>query len=1251
MENTRLRKSRLNRWDSISFVFRALVVFLMLAAPALAWAQPTSTTNAATGIGSTGATVNGTVNANGHSTTAYFEYGLTEEYGLIAPADQSPVTGSSDTSVSANLILLNPYTTYHYRVVASNANGTTYGVDMTFATTGPSGTPPVGITQSATGIGVDFATLNGQAFVYSVSTTVSFQWGADTSYGDTVIADQSPVSSGALEPVTATLTGLANNTTFHYRVVASNGNGTAYGQDMTFAIGTGGTAPTATTNAATGIGSATGTLNGTVNDNGAATVVTFEYGLDTNYGSTALASPSPVSGSTNRAVSADIHELMPNTTYHFRVVGTNLHGTTNGADLTFTTLPLVPTAATEGASPVGTTTATLNGTVNANGSSTTVTFEYGLDTSYGTTVTADQSPVTGSMDTAVSKAITGLTNHTTYHYRVVGQNANGTSYGADMTFTTGATAPTATTNAASGIGATMATLNGTVNANGDSTTVTFEYGETASYGRTAQADQSPVSGSTNTAVSVGVFGLTPNTTYHFRVKAQNAGGTTYGVDMTFDAGGTPTVTTDAASGVGPSSATLNGTVNANNESTTVTFEYGLTTAYGTTVTADQSPVTGSTATAVNKAVTGLLNDTTYHYRVVGQNANGASYGADMTFTTSTLAAPTVTTDAATFVIRDRATLNGTVDANNDSSAVTFEYGLTAAYGTAVTADQSPVGGAVNTAVSKAVTGLTNNTTYHYRVVGTNTYGTSNGSDMTFTTGPDPVLVTEPATGVTASTAMLHGTVNANYNNTAVYFDIGITTSYGYRTTALPSVASGNASIPVSVILPIPLEFSLAPNTTYHYRVVGVNGLGNFYGADMTFTTLPAPAASAVTYPATEVGGSFATLNATVNAGGLSYSVDFEYGLTTGYGTTVPGTPSGVSGAADTAITAPLTGLITNTTYHYRVVASSPFFPDIYGSDMTFTTTVAPTAVTDPASAVGTTTATLNSTVNANGGSATVTFEYGLDTHYGRTAIGDQSPVTGSTNTAVSSGLDHLAPNTTYHYRVKAQKDFDVIYGADMNFTTGALPPTADTNAATAVTGAGATLKGTVNANNDSTTVTFEYGLTIAYGTTVTADQSPVTGGANTAVSKAITGLTTNTTYHCRVAAQNSSGTTYGADVAFFTGASAPTVTTNAASATGNTTATLEGMVNAHGASTTVTFEYGETTAYGRTVTADQSPVTGTTDRTVSKSISGLVPATTYHYRVVGQNTAGTTYGVDRTFGTTGAPSNAMPWLLLVPLDD
>jgi len=108
---------------------------------------------------------------------------------------------------------------------------------------------------------------------------------------------------------------------------------------------------------------------------------------------------------------------------------------------------IAPTATTNAATSVSATDATLNGSINANSASTAVTFEYGLTNSYGSTVTATPSPFTGSSSTSVSAAITGLTANTTYHYRVVGVNAGGTTNGSDQTFTISTPSLTLTSNA------------------------------------------------------------------------------------------------------------------------------------------------------------------------------------------------------------------------------------------------------------------------------------------------------------------------------------------------------------------------------------------------------------------------------------------------------------------------------------------------------------------------------------------------------------------------------------------------------------------------------------------------------------------------------------------------------------------------------------------------------------------------------------------------------------------------------------
>ena len=99
----------------------------------------------------------------------------------------------------------------------------------------------------------------------------------------------------------------------------------------------------------------------------------------------------------------------------------------------FVTPPVVVTAA---ASSVTGTGATLNGTVNATGFSTAVSFDYGLTGAYGSTVVGTPTPVTGSSATGVSAAISGLSPGTLYHYRVNGTNSGGTTHGGDLTFTT-----------------------------------------------------------------------------------------------------------------------------------------------------------------------------------------------------------------------------------------------------------------------------------------------------------------------------------------------------------------------------------------------------------------------------------------------------------------------------------------------------------------------------------------------------------------------------------------------------------------------------------------------------------------------------------------------------------------------------------------------------------------------------------------------------------------------------------------------
>ncbi len=371
--------------------------------------------------------------------------------------------------------------------------------------------------------------------------------------------------------------------------------------------------------------------------------------------------------------------------------------------------------------------------------------------------TADSKTADGADIGPYISNITDLSAGTTYHIRAYATNSAGTGYGEDITFSTWGE-PIVTSRPATNISKTGATLNGTVNANGLPTAVTFEYQYDDGRGwkevsQTVTAVQSPLTGNTETEVSATLTGLADGT-YTYRVKAENSlGKVLYPVQESFDIGGqAPLATTLAATNLASGTATLNCTANAGSILTGVDFEYGTTTSYGQESSA--SHITGNTSTNVSGCITGLTNGVTYHYRVRAANSIGIAYGNDMEFT---LYAPTATTLEATDLTSTGATLNGIINANSFLSNVTFEYGTSTSFGQEVTPVQSPVTGTESTNVSATLTGLTCGIKYYFRVKAENSFGISYGDYKTTNSAHIPVL-TASVSGITDTSAILAGNI-------------------------------------------------------------------------------------------------------------------------------------------------------------------------------------------------------------------------------------------------------------------------------------------------------------------------------------------------------------------------------------------------------------------------------------------------------------------------------------------------------------
>jgi hypothetical protein len=185
-----------------------------------------------------------------------------------------------------------------------------------------------------------------------------------------------------------------------------------------------------------------------------------------------------------------------------------------------------------GASDIQTTSCTFNATVNPEGAATTYQFEYGTSTEYEQSLpSTPASAGSGTIPVAASAEPTDLLGGTTYHYRVVATNANGTIDGADRTCTT-LPIPVIDDASATDLTSSTADLNAQINPEGSATTYHFDYGTSTAYG-TSTPEASIPAGTTDTPVSAHIEGLGANTTYHWRVVATNANGTTTGVDHTF----------------------------------------------------------------------------------------------------------------------------------------------------------------------------------------------------------------------------------------------------------------------------------------------------------------------------------------------------------------------------------------------------------------------------------------------------------------------------------------------------------------------------------------------------------------------------------------------------------------------------------------------------------------------------------------------------------------------------------------------
>jgi hypothetical protein len=509
------------------------------------------------------------------------------------------------------------------------------------------------------------------------------------------------------------------------------------------------------------------------------------------------------------------------------------------------------------------------GTVTSSGGELVLSRGFCYNTSINPTV-SNSVVITGSGVGSFSGSFSGLSANTTYYARAFSTSIAGTSYGSQLTFTTLTGIATLTTTAATSVSACSAVSGGSISTDGGAPI----------YARGVCWNTSPnptisnfltYSFSTNVYTS-NLTSLSGSTTYYYRAFASNGVGTHYGNELSFTTtSGAATLTTSAAASITSCSAAVSINVTANGGEALTTSGICFATSVNPTTSNSIAafnpnyPFYDSNINSFTKTLSGLLPSTTYYARAYATNCAGTTYGNQVSFVTTSVALPVVTTGSLGAVTGATAVINSNLIASNlceNPSA----YGICWSTTTGPTTSSSLTVSVTPTAsFSATMTGLSLSTTYYIRAYATNSAGTVYGAEINFTTINTPSgVVTTAITGVTGGAAYSGVTSVASNGGSSI-------TATGVCWSTSPSPTLSNSFVVSGYYAPVPSTINkLTTSTTYYVRAYASNIAGTTYGNQLTFTT------TAIL----SVGGAYqgGVIGYVLQPGDLGYSVSTPHGL-------------------------------------------------------------------------------------------------------------------------------------------------------------------------------------------------------------------------------------------------------------------------------------------------------------------------------------------------------------------------------------
>ena len=433
--------------------------------------------------------------------------------------------------------------------------------------------------------------------------------------------------------------------------------------------------------------------------------------------------------------------------------------------------------------------------------------------------------------------------------------------------------------------------------------------------------------------------LLPNTSYFIRAYVTTQYETIYGSEATFKTIDytKPTVTTTVISGATPYLAVSGGNVTADGGLPVTARGVVWNTASEPSVTSKVGITTDGTGTgSFTSQITNLLPGTTYYLRSYATSSKDTGYGEQFTFTTKSISAPELITNAVTGILSTSAISGGNV--TNDGNLAVTARGVvwntttnpTLTSKTGITLDGSGIGSFISQIIN-----LQPSTSYYVRAYATNSMGTAYGNELNFKTNPPPTLATlttSTPSNISSTSATLGGTVTSDGN--AAVTERGVCYSISSSpTTSNTKLAIGSGTGSFNSVIS-----GLTANTTYYVRAYAINSQGTAYGNEQSYkTNIVFSLASITTSTPDNIISNSAILGGNVTSDGNVTVTERGICYDTSQNPTTSNTKV-ANGSGTGSFSGAITGLTANTTYYIRAYAINSQ-GTAYGNEIVFSTPV------------------------------------------------------------------------------------------------------------------------------------------------------------------------------------------------------------------------------------------------------------------------------------------------------------------------